>query len=223
MLLKTSDWMNGGSPDDVLFLLRDTPITRSEIRRRVSVLAARLSVVPCRTVGIAERDPVKFLTELIATLASRRTPVFAGGNRLASLEPAQPWISRRSAPTRNSFFSRPAPPESRNLCGKSCVFSIGRLRWCPKSSRTFGASLLPQASIPCISTGSPLRSGFRWRSASRGLFRGLYRKTWRQLPCPPLLFPLRPSFGTSTPRCRMTQSALSFPLAESWGRRPVPV
>ena len=31
------------------------------------------------------------------------------------------------------------------------------------------------------------------------------------------------SFGTSTPRCRMTQSALSFPLAESWGRRPVPV
>ena len=53
MLLKTSDWMNGGSPDDVLFLLRDTPITRSEIRRRVSVLAARLSVVPCRTVGIA--------------------------------------------------------------------------------------------------------------------------------------------------------------------------
>ena len=111
-----------------------------------------------------------------------------------------------------------------NLCGKSCVFSIGRLRWCPKSSRTFGASLLPQASIPCISTGSPLRSGFRWRSASRGLFRGLrYRKTWRQLPCPPLLFPLRPSFGTSTPRCRMTQSALSFPLAESWGRRPVPV
>ena len=88
MLLKTSDWMNGGSPDDVLFLLRDTPITRSEIRRRVSVLAARLSVVPCRTVGIAERDPVKFLTELIATLASRRTPVLAGGNRLASLEPA---------------------------------------------------------------------------------------------------------------------------------------
>ena len=57
-----------------------------------------------------------------------------------------------------------------------------------------------------------------------GLFRGLrYRKTWRQLPCPPLLLPLRPSFGTSTPRCRMTQSALSFPLAESWGRRPVPV
>lgn len=104
MLLKTSDWMTEERENDVLFLSRGTPITRGEIKRRASVLAARLVDTPCRTVGIAERDPVKFITELIATLALRRTPVLAGGNRLASLEPAPDavWSTETAVPPAGS-------------------------------------------------------------------------------------------------------------------------